>query len=62
MSIGFGYQMFMIAVTVTLLNPQTADRWMSKPVQAELVGFLRWSVPVGLLGLILTRSLLTAFA
>lgn len=62
MTIGFAYQLFMIAVTVTVLNPQVADKWFSKPVQAEIVGFLRWSVPLALVGLILTRSLLTAFS
>lgn len=61
-SIGFGFQLFMVCLTVTLLNPQVSDRLFSKPILVEVVGFLRWSVPVGMIGLIVTRSLLTAFA
>ena len=60
-SIGFGFQLFMICLTVTLMNPQVSDRMFSKPVLTEVIGFLRWSVPLGLFALILTLSLLTAF-
>lgn len=60
-TIGFGFQLLMIAITVTLLNPQLANKQVSDHVHAELLAFLRWSLPVGLFGLILTRSLLTAF-
>jgi hypothetical protein len=60
--IGFGFQLLMIGITVTLLNPQVADKLFSKHVLAEIVNLLRWSVPVGLFGLILTRSMLTAFS
>jgi hypothetical protein len=61
MTIGFAYQLFMIGVTVTVFNAPVAERWFSKLVTAELIGFLRWSVPIGLIGLVVTRSLLTAF-
>ena len=60
-SIGFGFQLFMICLTVTLMNPQVSDRMFSKPVLTEVIGFLRWSVPLGLFALILTLSLLTAY-
>lgn len=60
-SIGFGFQLLLICLAVTLLNPQVSDRMFSKYVLAELIGFLRWSVPLGFFGLVLTRSLLTAF-
>ncbi len=61
-AIGFGYQLLMIFITVTLMNPLVADRYLSKPVQAEVVGFLRWGIPSMLLGLIASRVLITAFA
>jgi hypothetical protein len=61
-TIGFAFQLMMIALTVTLFNPAVADRLMGKTMQAEVAGFLRWSVPILIFGLILTRSLLTAFA
>ena len=60
-SIGFGFQLLLICLTVTLMNPQVADRMISKHVQAELTGFLRWTLPMGLVGLVVTRSMLTAF-
>jgi hypothetical protein len=62
MTIGFGFQLLMIMVTVTLLNPQVSEKWFNKNVLTEVVWFLRWSVPLGLIGLVVTRSMLTAFA
>ena len=60
-TIGFAFQLLLICLTVTLMNPQVADRMLSKAVQVELIGFLRWTLPVGFFGLIVTRSMLTAF-
>ena len=61
-TIGFGFQLFMILVTVTLVNPQVSEKWFNKNVLSEVVWFLRWCVPVILIGLVVTRSMLTAFA
>ena len=61
-AIGFGYQLLMIFLTVTLMNPLVADRYLSKPVQTAVIGFLRVGIPALMLGLIATRVLLTAFA
>jgi Neurotransmitter-gated ion-channel ligand binding domain len=61
-SIGFGYQLLMIFLTVTLMNPLVADRVLSKPVQHHLIEFLRWAVPLLFLGLIATSVILTSFA
>lgn len=61
-AIGSGYQLLMIFLTVTLLNPLVADKWLSKPTQVAVIGFLRWGIPVAVLGLITTRVLLTAFS
>lgn len=61
-TIGFGFQLLMIGVCATLFNPVVADRWVSKVVQAEMITFLRWAVPVGFVGLVITRSMLTAFS
>jgi hypothetical protein len=62
MSIGFGYQLLMISLTSTLFYPTFIDRFFSKALQAEIIGVLRWVVPIGLIGLVITRALLTAFA
>lgn len=61
-AIGFGFQLLMITLTVTVFNPQVSDKLFSKHVLVEVIGFLRWSLPVGLIGLIVTRALLTAYA
>jgi hypothetical protein len=60
-SIGFGFQLLMICLTVTLMNPVLADRFFSKHLQTGLIDFLRWGLPLGLVGLVITRSLLTAY-
>jgi hypothetical protein len=59
LSLGFAYQVFMVCVTVTVLNPQCAPR-LGEDLIAELVSFLRWSLPLGFLGLLMARILLTA--
>ena len=61
-TIGFGYQLLMIAITSTFMNPQVGPKLFSEHVMAEIVAFLRWSVPIGLLALIITRAMLTAFS
>ncbi|MEI6414267.1 MAG: hypothetical protein WCP34_08405 [Pseudomonadota bacterium] len=61
-TIGFGYQMFMILFTITLLSPQVADRFSNKFIVPEVLGYLRWTIPPALIGLILTQALLTALS
>lgn len=59
--IGSGYQTVMILLTVTLFNPQNTDRWFSnKFIVTEITHYLRWTLPLALIGLVLTRILLTA--
>jgi hypothetical protein len=60
--IGFGYQLFMVLITTTILNPAIADKLSNKYLAPEIAGFLKWSVPFGLVGLLVTRALLTALA
>lgn len=61
-TIGFGFQLLMIGLCSTLFNPSVADRWASKILQTEMINFLQWAIPVGFVGLVLTRSMLTAFS
>ncbi len=57
--IGSGYQIVMILLTVTIFNPHNANRWFAnKFIIPELISYLRWSVPLALVGLVLTRVLL----
>jgi hypothetical protein len=58
-SIGFAYQLSMVVVTTTILNPHFTPL-LGEDLRAELVSFLRWSLPLGLLGLLMTRILLIA--
>ena len=60
-TIGFGLQLMMVTLTVTVFNPQVCDKLMSKSMLSESIGFLRWSVPIGFGALVVTRALLTAF-
>jgi hypothetical protein len=57
---GHAYQMLSVILSITLLNPDVAKR-MDRFIVAELVSYLRWLVPVGFLGVLVTKSLLTAF-
>ncbi len=59
-TIGFAYELMMVAVTITVLNPQVADKLSNPYVMPEVLSFLRWSVPLGLVVLLVTRALLTA--
>lgn len=59
--IGSGYQITMILFSVTLFNPQNTDRWFSNPfVIPETIKYLRFAIPLGLIGLVITRILLTS--
>ncbi|MDP2903120.1 MAG: hypothetical protein Q8N96_08425 [Methylovulum sp.] len=59
--IGSGYQTIMILLTVTLFNPQNTDRWFSnKFIVPEMTNYLRWAIPLALIGLVLTRIMLTS--
>jgi hypothetical protein len=57
---GHAYQMLSVILSITLFNPDVARR-MDRFIVAELVSYLRWLVPVGFLGVLVTKSLLTAF-
>jgi hypothetical protein len=57
--IGSGYQIVMILLAVTLFNPHNANRWFSnKFIIPEIVSYLRWAIPLALIGLVLTRVML----
>jgi hypothetical protein len=57
--IGSGYQIVIILLAVTLFNPHNANRWFSnKFIIPEIVSYLRWAIPLALVGLVLTRVLL----
>jgi hypothetical protein len=59
--IGSGYQIVMILLSVTIFNPHNANRWFSnKYIIPELISYLRWAIPLALVGLVLTRVLLTS--
>jgi hypothetical protein len=57
---GHAYQMLSVILSITLFNPDVAKK-MDRFIVAELVSYLRWLVPVGFLGVLVTKSLLTAF-
>lgn len=57
---GHAYQLISVLLSITLFNPDVARR-MDRFIVAELVSYLRWLVPVGFLGVLITKSLLTAF-
>jgi hypothetical protein len=38
------------------------DKMMGKHMLAETIAFVRWCIPIGFFGLVIVRSLLTAFA
>jgi hypothetical protein len=59
-AIGFCYQLFMICLSISILDRGIADRMGH--LAEEIAGFLRWSVPLALVGLILTRIYLTSLA
>jgi hypothetical protein len=57
--IGSGYQIVMILLSVTLLNSHNANRWFSnKLIIPEIISYLRWAIPLALIGLVLTRVIL----
>ena len=57
---GHAYQLLSVVLSITLFNPDVAKK-MDRFIVAELVSYLRWLVPVGFLGVLITKSLLTAF-
>lgn len=57
---GHAYQLVSVLLSITIFNPDVAKR-MDRFIVAELVRYLRWFVPVGFLGVLITKSLLTAF-
>lgn len=59
-AIGFCYQLFMICVSISILDKAIAERLGH--LAEELATFLRWAVPIALVGLILTRIYLTSLA
>lgn len=57
--IGSGYQIVMILLSVTLLNPHNANRWFSNTfIIPEIIRYIRWAIPLALIGLVLTRVML----
>ena len=61
-SIGFAFQFLMVILTTTLLNPRLAPRLGDKDVIAEILVFLRWGLPLGLIGTVVTCLLINALA
>ncbi|QFY41920.1 hypothetical protein F6R98_04135 [Candidatus Methylospira mobilis] len=60
--IGAGYQTLMTVLTVTLFDQDYTDRYFSNTVLVqEIIIYLRWAIPLGLAGLILSRIMLTAY-
>jgi hypothetical protein len=57
---GHAYQLISVLLSLTLFNPD-ATRRMDRFIVEELVRYLRWLVPIGFLGVLITKSLLTAF-
>jgi hypothetical protein len=57
---GHAFQLISVLLSITLFNPDVAKK-MDRFIVAELVSYLRWLVPVGFLGVLITKSLLTAF-
>ena len=59
--IGSGYQIVMIILSVTLFNTQNTNRGFSNPfIVPEIITYLRWAIPLVLIGLVLTRVILTS--
>jgi hypothetical protein len=59
-TLGHTFQLVSVLLTITLFNPDVSQR-MDKFIVAELIKYLRWLIPMGFLGVLLTKSLLTAF-
>ena len=56
---GSGYQIVMILLSVTVLNPHNANRWFSNRfIIPEIISYIRWAIPLALIGLVLTRVIL----
>lgn len=61
-TVGFAYQMSMVALTATIFNGPVAEKIADKDTIADAIGVARWVVPVGLFGVVITRALLIAFS
>jgi hypothetical protein len=60
--IGAVYMAVMSVLNLTLFNREYSNQWFSnKFIVPEIISYLRWSIPIGVIGLILTRVMLTAF-
>lgn len=61
--IGSGYQILMIVLTITIMDPKWTDgRFSNKFIVPEIIGYLHWAIPLALIGLVLTRVMLTALS
>jgi hypothetical protein len=58
----FGFQFLMICLTMTVFNAQLTDKIKNQHLLAEIIRFLRWSIPIGFVLVLLSRILLTAFS
>ena len=57
--IGSGYQIVLILLSVTIFNPNNDSRWFSNTfIIPEIISYLRWAIPLALIGLVLMRVLL----
>ena len=54
---GFGFQFLMLVITATVMNPALQSIFKDKYIIAELINFLRWSLPLGLV-IFLSRMVL----
>lgn len=61
-AMGFAYQLLMIFLTLTVFNPPLTPSLGGQHVIAELTNFLRWSLPLVFLGLIVILIVLTAYS
>jgi hypothetical protein len=62
MAIGFAYQLVVVFLMLTVFNPPLTPSLGGQHVIAELTNFLRWSLPIVFLGLIVVRIVLTAYS
>jgi hypothetical protein len=59
---GFAFQMFMILLNITILNPAVSSRFASPVLASALLNYLRWTVPPALIGWIVVQALLASFS
>ncbi len=61
-SIGFAFELLMLGLSLTILNPEMADKFPKPFVMDEISRVLRWVIPIGLIALILQRLFALAYA